>query len=202
MSTLAPSPMNSSGSWKRQSEPFDGPSGHTLIERLYARPDGRSPPSHFDRRPIVLVLAANQDDDRRQMVRMLPPRLVQPPERVGLPARSEGYRWAALYEPALLGGRRMQSDTPERTDMPDNDSDTRLRELETAQATQAATMAGAQATQSAAMAGMESTNAAAQAGTMSTVTAMQAGNMAAMVAGAVGFITGMFLGIVLSNTRR
>ena len=66
----------------------------------------------------------------------------------------------------------------------------RVEALETAQATQEATLAGAQSTQAAVQAGMTTTNAA-----------MQAGNMAAMVVGSVALITGLFLGIVLSRTR-
>ena len=56
----------------------------------------------------------------------------------------------------------------------------RVHALETAQATQAAAMAGAEATQ-----------AAAHAGTWST-----------MVAGAGGFVVGIFLGMAISAARR
>lgn len=73
----------------------------------------------------------------------------------------------------------------------DNSMEDRVNELETAQATQAATLAGAQATQSAGMAGMSS-----------TMGAMQAGTMATMVAGAGGFIVGIFLGMAISRNRR
>jgi hypothetical protein len=72
--------------------------------------------------------------------------------------------------------------------MAENDLEERVRGLETAQATQAATQAGAEATQ-----------AATQAGTMSTMTAMNAGNLATMVSGSLGLIAGMFLGIALSR---
>lgn len=67
----------------------------------------------------------------------------------------------------------------------------RIRGLETAQATQAATQAGAEATQG-----------AVQAGNMATTTAMQAGNMATMVAGSVALITGIFLGIAIAKAGR
>ena len=70
------------------------------------------------------------------------------------------------------------------------DMDERVRNLETAQATQAATMAGAEATQSAGMAGMTS-----------TMSAMQAGNMATMVAGGVSLIVGIFLGMAIAKSR-
>jgi hypothetical protein len=79
---------------------------------------------------------------------------------------------------------------PERrpTSMPENDIEERVRGLETAQATQTATLAGAQATQSAAMAGMTATQAAAHAGTWST-----------MAAGAAGLIVGVFLGLAIGR---
>jgi hypothetical protein len=64
----------------------------------------------------------------------------------------------------------------------------RVRGLETAQATQAATLAGAEATQ-----------AAAQAGLASTMAATQAGNVAAVVIGSVSLIVGMFLGITIAK---
>jgi len=69
-------------------------------------------------------------------------------------------------------------------------TDERVRALETAQATQAATLAGAQATQAATQAGMTATNAA-----------MQAGTMATMAAGAVGLIVGLFLGLAIAAKR-
>ena len=78
----------------------------------------------------------------------------------------------------------------------------RLHALETAQAVQAATVAGMEATQSAAMAGAEATQGAIQAGNMATTTAMQAGNMAAMITGSVGFVVGIFLGLTIAATRR
>jgi hypothetical protein len=79
---------------------------------------------------------------------------------------------------------------PERraTSMPENDIEERVRGLETAQATQTATLAGAQATQSAAMAGMTATQAAAHAGTWST-----------MAAGAASLIVGIFLGLAIGR---
>lgn len=80
-------------------------------------------------------------------------------------------------------------------------TDERLHALETAQAVQAATVAGMEATQAAAMAGAEATQTALQAGNMATTTAMQAGTMATMAAGAVGFITGIFLGLAVANSR-
>jgi hypothetical protein len=78
----------------------------------------------------------------------------------------------------------------ERSSVSDNDVESRVRGLETAQATQAATLAGAQATQ-----------AAAQAGTTATNAAMQAGTMATMAAGSVGFIVGIFLGMAIARVR-
>ena len=83
-------------------------------------------------------------------------------------------------------------DTDGGTNMAENSSSTedRLNELETAQATQAATLAGAQATQSAGMAGMSS-----------TMGAMQAGTMATMGAGAAALIVGIFLGMAIARNR-
>lgn len=66
----------------------------------------------------------------------------------------------------------------------------RLRALEVAQATGAATLAGAQATQ-----------AAAQAGTTATTTAMQAGTVGMMATGSVALVVGMFLGLVIRGLR-
>ncbi|HXH57331.1 hypothetical protein [Iamia sp.] len=86
----------------------------------------------------------------------------------------------------------MSDITDEGNEMSDtNELEERIRGLETAQATQAATAAGAEATQ-----------AAAQAGITSTMTAMNAGTMATMAAGAAGFIAGLFLGLAVSNARR
>jgi hypothetical protein len=82
------------------------------------------------------------------------------------------------------------------------ETEERLHALETAQAVQAATVAGMEATQSAAMAGAEATQGAIHAGNMATTTAMQAGNMASMVIGSVGFVVGVFLGLAISATRR
>ena len=65
----------------------------------------------------------------------------------------------------------------------------RIHALETAQAVQAATMAGAEATQAAAQAGMTATGAA-----------TAAGNMATMVVGSVSLVVGMFLGITIGKT--
>ena len=81
-------------------------------------------------------------------------------------------------------------------------SEERLHALETAQAVQAASVAGMEATQAAAMAGAEATQAALQAGNMATTTAMQAGTMAAMITGSVGFVVGTFLGLTIAATRR
>jgi hypothetical protein len=67
-----------------------------------------------------------------------------------------------------------------------DDLEGRVRSLETAQATQAASLAGA-----------ESTQAALQAGHAATMTAMQAGNMATMVVGSVALVVGIFLGITI-----
>ena len=83
--------------------------------------------------------------------------------------------------------------------MPERDLDSRVGELETAQAAQAATQAGAMATQSAAMAGMGTTNAAVQAGNVSTMAAMQAGSTAVIAAGSVALIVGMFLGMTIAR---
>jgi hypothetical protein len=69
-----------------------------------------------------------------------------------------------------------------------DDLEGRVRSLETAQATQAASLAGAEATQ-----------AAVQAGHAATTAAMQAGNMAAMVVGSVSLIVGIFLGITIAR---
>lgn len=66
----------------------------------------------------------------------------------------------------------------------------RIRGLETAQATQAATAAGAEATQAAAQAGMST-----------TMTAMNVGTMTTMAAGSVALIVGIFLGLAISNSR-
>jgi hypothetical protein len=79
----------------------------------------------------------------------------------------------------------------EGTTMADTDElESRVRSLETAQATQAATQAGAEATQG-----------AIQAGNMATTTAMQAANMATMIAGSVALVTGIFLGIAIAKAR-
>ncbi len=64
----------------------------------------------------------------------------------------------------------------------------RIHALETAQAVQAATMAGAEATQAAVQAGITSTGAA-----------TAAGNMAAMVVGSVSLVVGIFLGITIGK---
>jgi hypothetical protein len=75
--------------------------------------------------------------------------------------------------------------------MQENDLTERVHALETAQATQAATMAGAQATQAATQAGMTTTQAAAHAGTWATMTA-----------GSVGLVVGLFLGMAIAKARR
>jgi hypothetical protein len=62
----------------------------------------------------------------------------------------------------------------------------RIHSLETAQATQAASLAGAEATQG-----------AIHAGNMATTTAMQAGNMSTLVAGGVSLLAGIFLGLAI-----
>ena len=67
----------------------------------------------------------------------------------------------------------------------------RIHGLETAQAVQAATMAGAEATQ-----------AAVQAGNMATTAAMATGNMAVTVAGSVALVVGIFLGLAIGGARR
>jgi hypothetical protein len=71
------------------------------------------------------------------------------------------------------------------------DVETRVRTLETAQATQAAALAGAEATQAAATAGMTATG-----------MAMQAGNMATVVAGSTALVVGIFLGLAIASARR
>jgi hypothetical protein len=82
-------------------------------------------------------------------------------------------------------------ETPmKENDMPENDVEDRLKAVEVAQATGAATLAGAQATQAAADAGMASTNAAAHAGTIAT-----------MAAGSVALIVGIFLGMAIRGAR-
>ena len=69
----------------------------------------------------------------------------------------------------------------------DNDQLTeRLHAVETAQATQAAAMAGAEATQ-----------AAAHAGNMATTAAMTTGTMTTMAAGGVSLLVGIFLGLAI-----
>lgn len=78
----------------------------------------------------------------------------------------------------------------------------RLHAIETAQAVQAATVAGIEATQAAVTAGAEATQAAATAGTMATTSAMQAGTVATMMSGAGGFVIGIFLGLAIANSRR
>jgi hypothetical protein len=78
----------------------------------------------------------------------------------------------------------------EENTMPENDVEDRLKAVEVAQATGAATLAGAQATQAATDAGMASTNAAAHAGTIAT-----------MAAGSVALIVGIFLGIAIRGGR-
>jgi len=77
------------------------------------------------------------------------------------------------------GGRNMAED---------KSVEERVRDLETAQATQAAGLAGAEATQAAATAGVSSTMAAMNAGTMATV-----------AAGGVGLVVGMFLGLAVGR---
>jgi hypothetical protein len=62
----------------------------------------------------------------------------------------------------------------------------RLHTVETAQATQAAALAGAEATQ-----------AAAQVGNMATTTAMATGTMTTMAAGSVALLVGIFLGLAI-----
>ncbi len=69
-----------------------------------------------------------------------------------------------------------------------NDIQTEINELKTAQAVQAAAMAGAQATQAAAGAGATATAAAAMAGLWSMV-----------VAAGVSLVAGLFLGTMLKR---
>lgn len=66
----------------------------------------------------------------------------------------------------------------------------RVRALETAQATQAASLAGAEATQAATTAGMSSTMAAMNAGTMATV-----------AAGGISLVVGIFLGMAIAKGK-
>jgi hypothetical protein len=72
-----------------------------------------------------------------------------------------------------------------------DDVESRVRTLETAQATQAAALAGAEATQAAATAGMTATG-----------MAMQAGNMATVAAGSTALVVGIFLGLAIATARR
>ena len=67
----------------------------------------------------------------------------------------------------------------------------RIRQLEVAQATQAATQAGAVATLTATQAGAAATTAASQAGTVGI-----------MVAGSVSLIVGIFLGLAISKGHK
>ena len=71
-----------------------------------------------------------------------------------------------------------------------DDIEGRVRGLETAQATQAATQAGAEATQ-----------AAVHAGNMATTAAMTTGTMTTMAAGSVSLIVGVFLGLAIAKSR-
>jgi hypothetical protein len=72
----------------------------------------------------------------------------------------------------------------------DKSVDERVRDLEVAQATQAAGLAGAEATQAATTAGMSS-----------TMAAMNAGTMATMAAGGVSLVVGIFLGIAIARSK-
>jgi hypothetical protein len=74
--------------------------------------------------------------------------------------------------------------------MQENDVNERLHAVETAQAVQAATLAGAEATQGAIQAGAATTNAAAHAGTVAMV-----------AAGSVALIVGMFLGLTIRASK-
>jgi len=69
-----------------------------------------------------------------------------------------------------------------------DDVESRVRTLETAQATQAAALAGAEATQAAASAGMTATG-----------MAVQAGNMTTVAAGSMAFVVGIFLGLAIAR---
>jgi hypothetical protein len=93
-----------------------------------------------------------------------------------------------------------ESSTMTRSGQNGSSMDERLHALETAQAVQAAGVAGLEATQAAAMAGAEATQGALQAGNMATTTAMQAGTMMTMAAGAGGFIAGIFLGLAIARS--
>lgn len=68
------------------------------------------------------------------------------------------------------------------------DTETRIKDLELATATQTAAMVGAETTQAAALAGAAA-----------TATAMQAGNLIAMAVGSVALVVGMFLGITIGR---
>ena len=75
----------------------------------------------------------------------------------------------------------------DRTTNMDNEQLTeRMHAVETAQATQAASLAG-----------MEGTQAAVQAGNMATTTAMATGTMTTMAAGSVALLVGIFLGLTI-----
>jgi phage-related tail protein len=81
-----------------------------------------------------------------------------------------------------------QSGPTETADMNNDELLERIHALETAQATQAASLAGAEATQ-----------AAAHAGNMATTTAMTTGTMTTMAAGSMGLIAGIFLGLAIGR---
>jgi|tagenome__1003787_1003787.scaffolds.fasta_scaffold19593315_1 hypothetical protein len=139
--------------------------------------------------PDALIDGAEDDADtasRLSMAASDPPASWAGPDNP--PTNKE--RSAGLPAGDLGTSAQTASSQPERSPkpMPENDIEERVRGLETAQATQTATLAGAQATQSAAMAGMTATQAAAHAGTWST-----------MAAGAGGLIVGIFLGLAIAR---
>jgi hypothetical protein len=74
--------------------------------------------------------------------------------------------------------------------MEGDDLKERIHQLETAQATQAASTAGMEATQTAVTTGMQATQAAAQAGTW-----------AVMISGSAGLIVGIFLGLAIAKSK-
>lgn len=82
-----------------------------------------------------------------------------------------------------------QQPTRETADMDNEQLLDRVHTLETAQATQAASLAGAEATQ-----------AAVQAGNMATTTAMTSGTVMMIAAGSISLVVGIFLGIVVRRS--
>ena len=81
------------------------------------------------------------------------------------------------------------SPTTETADMDNEQLIERVHALETAQATQAAAMAGAEATQT-----------AMNAGNMATTAAMTSGTVMMVAAGGISLVVGMFLGLAVRRS--